>query len=315
MSDTSQFIKENKENLLGLLEDPETELYNETAKSMRTVVQPGTVDLVVTSPPYPMVKMWDRTFRDQNAKSWHMQHKRIKDILDECYEALCPGGIMCVNIGDATRSTTEFQLFPNAAKIWMEAMDLGFYCLPYIIWKKPTNKPNKFMGSGMQPPNAYVTQECEYILIFRKSVKRAPLHEIRCASAYSFDERNRWFSQFWDVKGKKQEGYAQFPDVIPYRLVRMFSCLGDTVLDPFMGTGTTLKVARALGRSAIGFDIDDEAYARAESELQEVESISMEDALVNKAKHSEWEVHSNDNDTDVKAVKNFIRNSGTLLDY
>src|SRR5687767_12229391 len=122
----------------------------------------------------------------------------------------------------------------------------------------PTNKPNAFLGSGFLPPNAYVTLDCEHVLLFRKGAPRKlpPKDLLRYASEMSKAERDSWFSQIWDFRGAGQSHEdvvrrtAAFPEEVPYRLVRMFSCLGETVLDPFAGTGTTLRVAAAEGRRA-----------------------------------------------------------------
>ena len=151
--------------------------------------------------------------------------------------------------------------------------NLGFTSLPAIIWRKPTNSPNKFLGSGSLPPGAYVTQEHEHILIFRKHGKREFIteqeREKRMESSYFWEERNMWFSDQWNgVKGVRQSGKigigrersAEFPMEVPYRLVNMFSIKGDTVLDPFSGTGTTSLAAMASGRNSIGYEINRELY-------------------------------------------------------
>ena len=142
----------------------------------------------------------------------------------------------------------------------------GFTPLPNIYWKKPGNKPNAFLGSGFLPVNAYVTLDCEHILIFRKGKIRkfSEAEKIRRKeSTFTKEERHLWFSQTWiGINGTKQKVInnrksAAFPEEIPERLIRMFSIKGDVVLDPFAGTGTTLKVAERLERKAIGIDIDE----------------------------------------------------------
>ncbi len=247
------------------------------------------VHLVVTSPPYPMIKIWDNLFRsvDERIDSlWRdleseKDDKKIKKITDEIYDlmheylypvwqeiyrVLVPSGIACINIGDATRTLKGvFRLFPNHVRITEYFEKIGFVTLPYVLWKKPTNKPNAFLGSGFLPPNAYVTLDVEFILIFRKGKPREfqPKDPLRYASAYTKKERDRWFSQIWeDIKGEKQtvpqieRRTAAFPEEIPRRLIRMFSIIGDTVLDPFLGTGTTIKAAIDLKRNSVGYEID-----------------------------------------------------------
>jgi modification methylase len=227
------------------------------------------VHLVVTSPPYPMIPQWDRLFARQGAHD----HEQMLSVLEAAWRAshrvLVPGGILAVNVGDALRTVDgEFRLWPNHAATMLAAERVGFRSLPYILWKKPTNRPNAFLGSGFEPPNAYVTLDCEFVLLFRKGrLRRLPPHDpARRESRYSRAERDRWFSQLWtDVRGARQDAggrrTAAFPTEIPSRLVRMFSVVGETVLDPFAGTGTTLEAAAASGRNAIGVEWDRRVFA------------------------------------------------------
>lgn len=261
----------------------------------RTLKEIGnkTVHLMITSPPYPMIDIWDKQFRrldkqidelwlqmeatknDRDKMSvalriYDLMHKNLALTWREVHRVLVDGGIALINIGDATRSVGSiFRLFPNHAKVIEECEKIGFTTLPYILWKKPTTKPKykgkgAFLGSGFLPPNAYVTLDCEYILIFRKGKPREfePNNPLRYASKYTKQERDSWFTQIWNVVGTKQEiseverRAAAFPREIPRRLIRMFSIVGDTVLDPFLGTGTTMEVAIELQRNSIGYEID-----------------------------------------------------------
>ena len=233
------------------------------ARRMRSVAD-RSVALVVTSPPYPMIPQWDAAFRSMGARDYPAMLQVLADAWGECHRVLVSGGILAVNIGDALRSTDgEFRLWPNQAETMVAARRLGFRPLPYVLWKKPTNKPNAFLGSGFLPPNAYVTLDCEFVLLFRKGgLRRFPPHDAaRLASRFERSERDAWFSQIWgDVRGARQDHgdgrTGAFPEAIPERLVRMFSVVGDTVLDPFAGTGTTLWAAAAWGRNAIGYERD-----------------------------------------------------------
>jgi DNA modification methylase len=140
--------------------------------------------------------------------------------------------------------------------------------LPELLWRKPTNSAAKFMGSGMLPPNAYVTLEHEYVLVFRngkRSREFEPGSERRYESAYFWEERNEWFSDLWEgVRGELQalagdescDRSAAYPFEIPYRLICMYSVYGDTVLDPFWGTGTSSLAAMVAGRNSVGYELD-----------------------------------------------------------
>jgi modification methylase len=245
-------------------------------------VSSRSVHLVVTSPPYPMIEMWDLTFSAANPaiarsledeKGWaafEKMHQVLDPVWKEVHRVLVPGGIACINVGDATRTVGEaFALYPNHARILTRLLKLGFTPLPTILWRKQTNAPNKFMGSGMLPAGAYVTLEHEHILIVRKGGKRAFLDDtgkrLRRQSAFFWEERNQWFSDVWfDLKGTQQvlvekdlrERSGAFPFELPYRLISMFSVKGDTVLDPFLGTGTNMLAAMAAARSSIGFELE-----------------------------------------------------------
>jgi len=240
------------------------------------------VDLTVTSPPYPMIEMWDEMFARQNssvkaaldkgdgAEAFELMHRVLDPVWKEVYRVLKSGGFACVNIGDATRTVNgNFALYPNHMRILKKALELGFSVLPCILWRKQTNAPNKFMGSGMLPAGAYVTLEHEYILILRKGPKREFKKEEdkkrRRESAIFWEERNRWFSDVWfDVKGAPQAlndkgarlRSAAYPFEVVNRLINMYSVKGDLVLDPFLGTGTTTAAAMASGRNSIGYEID-----------------------------------------------------------
>ncbi len=233
-----------------------------------TEVNDESVHLVVTSPPYPMVAMWDDFFTELSSSSYDSMHDYLNQTWREVRRVLVPGGIACINVGDATRTRDGlFHLYPNHSRIIENFEKLGFITLPYLLWKKPTTKPHykgkgAFLGSGFLPPNAYVTLDMEYILIFRKGSPRIfpPKDPDRYKSRFTKRERDEWFSQVWRVQGVRQSvdglerRVAAFPEEIPRRLIRMFSVQGDLVLDPFLGSGTSLKVAMELGRRFVGYE-------------------------------------------------------------
>jgi len=219
----------------------------------------GIFHLCITSPPYPMIKKWDDCFK---IIDFNKQHKQLDKVWKELYRCMIEGGIVCINIGDATRSVDgNFMCFPNYARIIVYCMELGFTPLIPIFWRKISNRPNAYLGSGMQPPNAYISQDCEYIMILRKGkLRKFPSKDRRrIDSSYTKEERDRWFQQVWKgipgVKGGKDS--SAFPERLVYRLVRMFSVIGDNIVDPFCGSGTTRRVAEKLNRNCIEIDIKD----------------------------------------------------------
>lgn len=144
-------------------------------------IESESVNLVVTSPPYPMIEMWDETFSNLNPEievalqnedgnqAYTLMHRELNKVWNEMDRVLTDGGIVCINIGDATRKLGNiFQLYSNHSRIISFFEEKGYQVLPDILWRKQSNKPNKFMGSGMLPPSAYITLEHEYILVFRK---------------------------------------------------------------------------------------------------------------------------------------------------
>lgn len=271
----------------------------------------ASVQLALTSPPYPLISMWDDQFATQDAvvarafseeravEAFEHIHARILlPAWRELWRVLADGAFVCVNIGDAVRTLGgRFRLYPNGPRVLSDLHALGFDLLPQIIWRKTTNAPNKFMGSGMLPAGAYVTLEHEHILIARKGGPRVfaddAAREERRRSALFWEERNVWFSDLWDIRGVNQEikapagpaaavagvsaspeaslaaaepdkllpareRSAAFPLELAERLVQMFSVRGDTVLDPFAGTLTATAAALGTGRNSIGVEAEPE---------------------------------------------------------
>ncbi|MFW6384370.1 MAG: DNA-methyltransferase [Halodesulfurarchaeum sp.] len=280
--------------------ETEHRVYTGDARSLDEI-EDDAVELVVTSPPYPMIEMWDDVFASLNGKvadklangdgraAFAAMHEELDAVWKEVRRVLVDGGIACVNVGDATRTVDgNFRVYQNHARIVEAFESLGFEPLPEILWRKPANAGAKFMGSGMLPPNAYVTLEHEYVLVFRNGPEHRefePGADPRYEAAYFWEERNRWFSDLWTEirgelqtleKGELRERSAAYPFEIPYRLVNMYSVYGDTVLDPFWGTGTTSLAAMAAGRSSIGYELEGEFVSVFEDRVEDVPRMSRE---------------------------------------
>ena len=290
----------------------------------------GQINLTVTSPPYPMVEMWDDIFAKTNPeiayllnqgegwKAFEKMHNILDNVWAECYRVTSQGGFVCINIGDATRTIDgNFCLYTNRARIDTKMIQLGFTPLPSIIWHKVSNSPNSFLGSGTLPAGAYVTHGHEHILIYRKGRKREFKSDEeklnRRKSAYFWEERNLWFSDVWTFTGKVQnlgksgvrERSAAYPYELPFRLIAMYSVIGDTVLDPFMGTGSTHAASIALERNSVGFEIDEAMKSQIDETIKNASKWGSERRTERLKSHQEF-IHSRE--LDGKEIKYFNDN-------
>jgi DNA modification methylase len=238
-------------------------LYNADCRQMPELAD-GSVDLVVTSPPYWQIKDYGSRGQIGFGQGLHEYLQDLARVWQECRRVLRAGGRLCVNIGDQFARASLFgryRVIPLHAEITCQCAEAGFDCMGSIIWRKKTTMNTSggavVMGSYPYPPNGVVEIDFEYILLFRKpGAPRRPAPEAKAGSALTRDEWKSWFSGHWDVAGARKKGHeAPFPEEIPRRLVRMFSFPGDTVLDPFLGTGTTARVALETGRNAVGYEI------------------------------------------------------------
>ncbi|XDD49038.1 site-specific DNA-methyltransferase [Leptospira sp. WS92.C1] len=289
-----------------------------------------TVDLIVTSPPYPMIEMWDElffsfgekiteSFKSDPKLSYERMHLELDKVWRECFRVLKEGSFLVINVGDATRKTNlGFQIFMNHARIVQSCNQIGFQSLPGILWRKQTNSPNKFMGSGMLPSGAYVTLEHEHILIFRKGNKRkfeSKMDKLsRAESAFFWEERNLWFGDLWDFKGKKQgldsqagrDRSAAYPLELANRIILMYSLKGDVVLDPFLGTGTTMLSAIGNCRNSIGFDLDPNLL---QNQFQNLSSLPEELNTISEKRKINHDLFV---ETRLKEGKNFLHFNSNL---
>jgi len=235
-------------------------------------LQDASVHLVVTSPPY-----WNLKRYNENADQLgHIQDYEaflfeLEKVWRQVFRVLVPGGRLVCVVGDvcvARRRFGRHLVFPLHADICVICRRIGYDNLNPIIWHKIANASyeiangSKFLGKPYEP-NAIIKNDMEFILMQRKpGGYRKPTDGQRNASRITKDEFDRWFRQIWNITGASTKHHpAPFPLELAMRLVRMFSFVGDTVLDPFCGSGTTMVAALRTGRNSIGVEIDPE-YCR-----------------------------------------------------
>ncbi len=232
---------------------------------MMKEVKDEEVDLIVTSPPYWHIKDYGVPRQIGYGQTLHEYLKDLYYVWMECYRVLRKGGRLCLNIGDQfARSIIygRYKVIPIHAELISQCEQIGFDYMGAIIWQKKTTMNTTggatIMGSFPYPPNGIVEIDYEYILIFKKPGRGKKVSEdVKESSKLTKEEWKEYFSGHWRFGGAKQIGHeAMFPDEIPKRLIKMFSFIGDTVLDPFLGSGTTVKVAMELRRNAIGYEIN-----------------------------------------------------------
>lgn len=229
-------------------------------------VEDSSVDLVVTSPPYWHIKDYGVEGQVGYGQSLHEYLKDLYRVWKECYRVIKPGRRFCLNIGDQfARSIIygRYKIIPLHAEFIAQCEDIGFDYMGAIIWQKKTTMNTtggaNVMGSYPYPPNGMVEIDYEYILIFKKPGKGKKIpKEIKKQSMLTKDEWKEYFYGHWYFGGARQiEHEAMFPDELPKRCIKMFTFVGDTVLDPFLGSGTTVKAAMELNRNAIGYEINE----------------------------------------------------------
>ena len=223
------------------------------------------IDLIITSPPYWHIKDYGVPGQIGYGQDLHEYLKGIYQVWRECFRVLRKGGRFCLNIGDQfARSIIygRYKVIPLHSEFIGQCEKLGFDFMGSIIWQKKTTMNTtggaNVMGSFPYPPSGIVEIDYEFIHIFKKlGGSKKVSREIKEASKLSKEEWKEYFTGHWYFRGAKQLGHeAMFPDELPKRLIKMFTFVGDTVLDPFLGSGTTVKVALELNRNGLGYEIN-----------------------------------------------------------
>ena len=231
------------------------------------LVEDQSVQLIVTSPPYWQLK----DYGNENQIGFHDDYETYINNLNlvwkECYRVLSDGCRMCINIGDQFARAIHYgryKVIPIRTEIIRFCETLGFDYMGAVIWQKTTTMNTSgggaVMGSFPYPRNGILKIDYEFILIFKK-LGNAPKPSVRQkeASALTKEEWNEYFSSHWNFTGVRQTNHiAMFPEELPRRLIKMFSFEGETVFDPFLGSGTTSSVARELNRNSIGYEINEQ---------------------------------------------------------
>lgn len=284
-----------------------------------SLIPDGSVQLIVTSPPYWQLKDYGASGQIGFNDTYEQYVNNLNLVWSECYRVLSDGCRMCINIGDQFARSVyygRYKVIPIHAEIIRFCENIGFDYMGSIVWQKPTNMHTtggqKVMGSYPYPRGGIVKIDFEQILLFKKQGK-APYvaNSIRQQSALTDEEWHNYFSSHWTFPGARQDGHiAVFPEELPKRLIKMFSFVGDTVLDPFMGSGTTALSARNLGRNSIGYEINpnfltyyqEKVMKSADSEyLLAVDDSPIDiDSAISRLPYRFVDVHKLDKQMDVK---------------
>lgn len=236
------------------------------SRSMKDI-EDEIVHLVVTSPPYWNIKDYGNPRQIGYRDTIQGYVQKLNRVWGECLRVLKPGCRLCVNVGDVyvrAKGKAPYQIIPLHSYIVNNILHtFGRNRVVYlgsIIWQKiPTTRTSggaSVMGSYGYPRNGYVSYNYEYIAIFKKRGRPPSPPENKQKEKIDLSEWRELFNGMWHFKGARQvAGTAIFPDGLPSRLIRMFTYEGDIVLDPFLGSGTTTKVALEKGRNSIGYEI------------------------------------------------------------
>ena len=233
--------------------------------------------LVITSPPYWQLKDYGINEQIGFNDNYENYTNNLNLVWKECYRVLDNGCRLCVNIGDQFARSVyygRYKVIPIRTEIIKFCESIGFDYMGAIIWQKKTTTNTtggaSIMGSFPFPRNGIIAIDYEFILLFKKlGTPKRPDKETKEESRMTKEEWKEYFSGHWHFGGVRQEGHiAMFPEELPKRLIKMFSFVGDTILDPFLGSGTTSLAAKKFNRNSVGYEINHEFIPYIKQKLQ-----------------------------------------------
>ena len=234
------------------------------------------VHLIITSPPYWQLKDYGSNDQIGFHESYESYINNLNLVWKECHRVLHDGCRLCINIGDQFARSVyygRYKVIPIRTEIIKFCETIGFDYMGAIIWQKVTTTNTTggatIMGSFPYPRNGILKIDYEFILLFKKRGNSPkPTIEQKHLSAMTKEEWNTYFSGHWNFAGVKQDRHlAMFPEELPARLIKMFAFVWDTVLDPFLGSGTTSLAARNLKRNSVGYEINIEFISKIKEKL------------------------------------------------
>jgi len=264
------------------------------------------VQLIITSPPYWQLKDYgsDQQIGFNDSYEKYINHLNL--VWDECHRVLEDGCRLCINIGDQFARSVyygRYKIIPIRTEIIKFCESIGFDYMGAVIWQKATTMNTTggatIMGSFPYPRNGIIKLDYEFILIFKKQGVSPKIDSaIKEKSKLTKEEWNQYFQGHWNFSGAKQDGHiAMFPEELPKRLIKMFSFVGDVVLDPFLGSGTTSLAAKNLNRNSIGYEINKDFLPLIENKLGTKDSFNFENSQFDfsdsKSKHIDFDERIN----------------------
>ena len=272
------------------------------SRSMREVPSES-VHLIITSPPYWQLKDYGKGNQIGFNDTYEEYINNLNLVWSECHRVLHQGCRLCVNIGDQFARSVyygRYKVIPIRTEIIKFCESSGFDYMGAIIWQKVTTCNTTggatVMGSFPYPRNGIIKIDYEFILLFKK-YGEAPLisKENKELSILTQEEWNQYFIGHWNFPGEKQDKHlAMFPEELPKRLIKMFSFVGDIVLDPFLGSGTTSLAAKSLYRNSIGYEINEDYLSIIKEKLDIKQKNIFQDASIDIIKQEELQIDFNE---------------------